>query len=65
MPKLKTHKGAKKRFNITGSGKAKRQRSGTRHLFTSKTPKRKRHLRKPGYVDSTDMGRVKKLLPYG
>jgi large subunit ribosomal protein L35 len=65
MPKLKTHKGAKKRFKITGSGKVKRQRPYTRHLFTAKSAKRKRHLRSAGYVDSTDMDRVKKLLPYG
>lgn len=65
MPKLKTHKGAKKRFRVTGSGKVKRQQSHTRHLFTGKSAKRRRGLRKGAFVNSSDMGRIKKLLPYG
>jgi large subunit ribosomal protein L35 len=65
MPKLKTHKGAKKRFKITGTGKVMRHKSHTRHLFTSKTAKRKRNLRKATEVNHIDTKRVKSLLPYG
>jgi len=65
MPKLKTHKGAKKRFRITGGGNVKRQRSFTRHRFTGKSSKRKRSLSSPAYVHESDMGRLKRLLPYG
>jgi large subunit ribosomal protein L35 len=46
MPKMKTHKGAKKRFKITGSGKVKRMRAFKSHILTKKTSKRKRRLRK-------------------
>ncbi|HEY8832452.1 MAG TPA: 50S ribosomal protein L35 [Gemmatimonadaceae bacterium] len=45
MPKMKTHKGAKKRFKITGSGKVKRMRAFKSHILTKKTSKRKRRLR--------------------
>jgi large subunit ribosomal protein L35 len=65
MPKIKTHKGAKKRFKITGTGKIKRHRSHTRHLFTSKTGKRKRNLRTAAIVHPSDEKRIKRLLPYG
>lgn len=64
MPKLKTHKGAKKRFKITGTGKVRKHSPYTGHLFTSKTSKRKRNLRKPSIVDKTDEKRIKRLLPY-
>jgi len=47
MPKMKTHKGSKKRFKITASGKLKRHQSGKRHLNSPKSGKRKRHLREP------------------
>ncbi len=45
MPKMKTHKGARKRFRVTASGKLKRQQAGKKHLNSSKTGKRKRQLR--------------------
>ena len=45
MPKMKSHKGARKRFKITGSGKVKRMRAFKSHILTKKSPKRKRHLR--------------------
>jgi large subunit ribosomal protein L35 len=45
MPKMKTHKGSKKRFRVTATGKLKRKQAGKRHLNSSKTGKRKRHLR--------------------
>jgi large subunit ribosomal protein L35 len=47
MPKMKTHKGAKKRFNVTGKGKLSRRQAGKKHLNSSKTGKRKRQLRAP------------------
>jgi large subunit ribosomal protein L35 len=45
MPKMKTHKGAKKRFRVTATGKMKRRQAGKKHLLSPKTGKRKRHLR--------------------
>jgi large subunit ribosomal protein L35 len=65
MPKIKTHKGAKKRFGITGGGKVKRHKACSGHLFTSKSAKRKRNLRKSVTAHKTDGKRIKKLLPYG
>ena len=62
---MKTHKGAKKRFGITGSGKVKRRKSHTGHLFNGKTAKRKRGLRKSTTVHPTDANRIKRMLPYG
>jgi large subunit ribosomal protein L35 len=50
MPKMKTHKGTKKRFRLTASGKAKHRRAGTSHLATRKTHKQKRNLRGTGVV---------------
>jgi large subunit ribosomal protein L35 len=47
MPKMKTHKGSKKRFRVTASGKLKRTQAGKKHLNSPKTGKRKRHLRSP------------------
>jgi large subunit ribosomal protein L35 len=64
MPKLKTHKGAKKRFKVTASGKVLFAKKGRRHILTSKSAKRKRHLRKTGVVEGTLAANVKKLLPY-
>ena len=64
MPKIKTHKGAKKRFKITGKGKIKKHSPFTGHLFASKSSKRKRNLRKASIVDKTDEKRIKRLLPY-
>lgn len=64
MPKIKTNRGAAKRFKITGSGKVRRQKSNKSHILTKKSPKRKRNLRKSGLVDSTDMRAVRRLLPY-
>lgn len=54
MPKLKTHKGVKKRFQITATGKVKRRKAGKSHLLSHKTSKRKRHLRRP----VTETGKV-------
>lgn len=50
MPKLKTHKGLKKRFSITKTGKVKRSHAGRRHLFSNKSGKQRRQARKATYV---------------
>lgn len=65
MPKMKTKKGVKKRFNITKSGKVKRNKQGRRHILTKKAQKRKRKLKKAALVDKTFEKKIKKLLPYG
>ena len=65
MPKLKTHKGAAKRFRITGTGKVKRGHAYARHILTSKTPKRKRNLDIDVMVAEADEALVKRMLPYG
>ena len=64
MPKLKTNRGAAKRFKTTGSGKLRRSKAFKSHLLTKKSPKRKRNLRKSGLVDSTNIRGLRKLLPY-
>ncbi len=65
MPKLKTHKGAAKRFRITATGKVKRGHSHARHILTKKTNKRKRLLDIDGLVAKADQNRVDAMLPYG
>ena len=63
MPKMKTHKGAKKRFKVTGSGKVKRNRAFKSHILTKKDAKRKRRLRRPTTVATTgEMKVIKRLL---
>lgn len=64
MPKLKTRRAAAKRFTATGTGKIKRNKAYKSHILESKSPKRKRNLRKSGLVDKTDSYRVKSMLPY-
>lgn len=65
MPKLKTHKGAAKRFRITATGKIKRGHSHARHILTKKTNKRKRLLDIDALVSPSDQKRVESMLPYG
>ncbi|HLC18782.1 MAG TPA: 50S ribosomal protein L35 [Thermodesulfobacteriota bacterium] len=65
MPKIKTKRGAAKRFKLTASGKVKMKKSGLRHILTSKSAGNKRSLRKPGYVSSVDAKAVKKMLGVG
>jgi large subunit ribosomal protein L35 len=65
MPKLKTHKGAAKRFRSTASGKFKRGHSHARHILTKKTNKRKRNLDIDVLVSEGDQKRVETMLPYG
>ena len=64
MPKLKTHSGAKKRFNLTKTGKVKRAHAYKSHILTKKTTKRTRNLRKAAYVYSGEAKTMKKLIPY-
>ena len=65
MPKLKTHRGAAKRFRVTASGKIKRGHSHARHILTKKTNKRKRYLDVDVMVSDGDQKRVERMLPYG
>ena len=64
MPKMKTHRGAAKRFKKTGTGKIKRAKAFKSHILTKKSQKRKRNLRKSTVVDSTNVKSMKKALPY-
>ena len=64
MPKLKTHSGAKKRFNLTKSGKVKRARAYKSHILTKKDTKRCRRLRTTAYADATNTAAVKQMIPY-
>lgn len=65
MPKLKTHKGAAKRFRKTATGKFKRGKSHARHILTKKSTKRKRKLDVDTYVSKADQKLVEQMLPYG
>jgi large subunit ribosomal protein L35 len=64
MPKMKTHRGAAKRFKVTKSGKVKYRRAFRSHILTHKSSKRKRQLRKDSYLSKSDAKRIKQLLPY-
>ena len=64
MPKLKTHKGASKRFKKTGTGKVVRQHAFARHILTSKARKRKRKLHQKVVADAANQPSLKRMLPY-
>ncbi len=64
MPKLKTHKGAAKRFKKTGSGKITRHHAFARHILTSKSRSRKRKLGQGVVADETNQPELKRMLPY-
>jgi large subunit ribosomal protein L35 len=64
MPKLKTHRGAAKRFKLTATGKVKRNKGYKSHLLTGKPAKRTRSLRQSVLVDKADEKNIKLLLPY-
>ena len=64
MPKLKTHRGAAKRFKKTSTGKFTRGAAFKRHILTSKTTKRKRTLRGSHAVSEQDQDRIARMLPY-
>jgi large subunit ribosomal protein L35 len=64
MPKLKTHKGAAKRFKKTATGKIMRRHSFARHILTTKSRSRKRRLAQSVPVDPADIAVLRKMLPY-
>ncbi|MEY6431563.1 50S ribosomal protein L35 [Thioalkalicoccus limnaeus] len=64
MPKLKTNRGAAKRFVRTASGAIKRGSSHRRHILTKKSTKRKRHLRSPAMVHPSDVRAALRMIPY-
>jgi large subunit ribosomal protein L35 len=64
MPKMKTHRGAAKRFKATGKGRLKHKQPYHSHILTSKSAKRKRQLRSPAYLSEAETKALKRLLPY-
>ena len=62
MPKMKSRRSAMKSYKVTASGKVKRRKAFRRHILTSKSSKRKRHLRRPGLVDKTEAYKVRKFM---
>lgn len=64
MPKLKSHRGAAKRFKKTATGKFKRSKAFKSHILTKKTTKRKRALDMPGLISKADQKKVERMLPY-
>ena len=64
MPKLKTHKGAQKRFKVTGKKKILHNKAYKSHILTKKNAKRKRNLGKQDLVSPADKGNIKDMLPY-
>ncbi len=64
MPKIKSIRGASKRFRKTASGRVKRGQSFRSHILTTKSTKRKRHLRSPSTVHESDTKMIRRMLPY-
>jgi large subunit ribosomal protein L35 len=64
MPKMKTHRGAAKRFKRTASGKYARSKTNKQHILSKKTTKRKRKLRRSTTISAADEPRIKQMLPY-
>jgi large subunit ribosomal protein L35 len=64
MPKMKTNRGAAKRFKVTGSGKILRNKAFASHILTKKSTKRKRGLRQSTLVDETNVKGIRRILPY-
>ena len=64
MPKIKTRRGAAKRFKVTGAGKVRRKHAYLRHILSSKTRKQKRRLRQPTLVAASDAKAIKRMIPY-
>ena len=64
MPKIKTQRGAAKRFNVTKSGKIKRAKAYKSHILTKKTTKRLRGLRQTGYIAECEQKKIRELIPY-
>lgn len=64
MPKMKTNRGAAKRFKLTGSGRIVRSKAFASHILTKKSTKRKRNLRKSDIVDDANLKGIRRILPY-
>ena len=64
MPKMKTHRGAAKRYKVTGTGKLVRHKAFSSHILETKSPKRKRNLRKATGSSKADQNRLSKMMPY-
>ncbi len=64
MPKIKTHRGAAKRFSLTKSGRIKRGKAYRSHILTKKTTKRMRNLRQVGYIADCEAKKIRELIPY-
>lgn len=64
MPKMKSHRGAAKRFKVTGKGKVLKNRAFKSHILEKKSAKRKRQLRHSQVISDNDSKRVKRMLPY-
>ncbi|MBP1721285.1 MAG: ribosomal protein [Deltaproteobacteria bacterium] len=64
MPKIKTHRGAAKRFSLTAGGKVRRGKAFARHILTKKTAKSKRKMRQNTVLKKVDEAGIKKLIPY-
>ena len=64
MPKMKTHRGAAKRFKVTATGEIKRRKGYKSHLLTGKSAKRTRSLRTAVLIADCDRANIKKLIPY-
>ena len=64
MPKIKSNRGAMKRFRVTGSGKVKRNKGFKGHLLSTKSKKRKRALRQGALVSPAEQKNIRKLVPY-
>ncbi len=64
MPKIKTNRGAAKRFKVTAKGNVKRQKANANHILTKKSQKRKRNFRQDGMVAPADKQGILRLLPY-
>ena len=64
MPKMKTNRGAAKRFRTSGSGKIVRNKAFSSHILTKKSTKRKRNLRKSAILDSANLRNVQRMFPY-
>lgn len=64
MPKMKTNRGAAKRFKLTASGKVKRKKAGLNHILTKKSKTLKRNMRQDGVIKPSDEKAIKRLIPY-
>jgi large subunit ribosomal protein L35 len=64
MPKMKTHRGAAKRFKVTAQGKVKRRKAYKSHILTKKSANRKRHLSQSELVSKAETDKIRRMLPY-